>query len=74
MIKNEDIEKLQKDLDRPWERAAENAMKINPSKCKAVRFRRALVKGPLNYTLGNQSIPDASSCKHLGIILRPDLS
>ena len=31
MIKNEDIEKLQKDLDRPEEWAAENAMKINPN-------------------------------------------
>ena len=54
--------------------AAESAMKINPSKCKAVPFTRVLVKDPLNYTLGNQLIPEASSCKFLGIILRRDLS
>jgi len=40
-INNEDIDSLQEDLDRLGEWAAENAMKINPSKCKAVRFTRA---------------------------------
>jgi len=65
---------LQEDLDWLWEWAAENTMKINPSKCKAVRFTRARVKNPLNYTLGDQLIPEASSCKYLGIILRSDLS
>jgi hypothetical protein len=65
---------LQRDLDRVGEWAAENAMKINPSKSKAVRFTRARVKDPLNYTLGDQLIPEASSCKYLGIILRSDLS
>ena len=54
--------------------AAENAMKINPSKCKAVHFTRARLKDPLNYTLGDQLIPEASGCKYLGIILRSDLS
>ena len=49
-------------------------MKINPSKYKAVRFMRTRVKGPLNYTLGDQLISEASSCKYLGIILRSDLS
>jgi len=49
-------------------------MKINPRKSKAVRFTRARVKDPLNYTLGVQLIPEAISCKHLGIILRSDLS
>jgi len=34
-------EKLQKDLDRLGEWAVQNAMKINPSKSKAVRFVRA---------------------------------
>ena len=63
---------MQKDLDRLGEWAAENAMKINPSKCKAVPFTRARVKEPLNYTLGNQLIPEASSCKYLGIILHGD--
>jgi hypothetical protein len=42
---------LQKDLDRLGECALENAMKINPSKRKAVRFTRARVKDPLNYSL-----------------------
>ena len=74
IINNEYIEKLQKDLDRLGEWAAENAMKINPRKSKAVRFTRARVKDPLNYTLGDQLIPEASICKYLGIILRSDLS
>ena len=39
IIINENIEKWQKDLDRLGEWAAENARKINPSKCKAVRLR-----------------------------------
>jgi hypothetical protein len=49
-------------------------MKINPSKCKPVRFTRAWVKNPLNYTIGDQLIPEASSWKHLGIIFHRDLS
>jgi hypothetical protein len=65
---------LQERLDRLGEWAAENAMKINPSKCKAVRFTRAWVKHPLNYTTGDQLIPEASSCKYLGIIFRNDLN
>jgi hypothetical protein len=56
IINNENIEKLQKDLDRLGEWAAENAVKINPSKCKAIRFTRARVKDPLNYALGDQLI------------------
>jgi hypothetical protein len=63
MINNEYIDSLQKYLDRLGERAAENAMKTNPSKCKAVRVMRAQVKNPLNYTIGDQLIPEASSCK-----------
>jgi len=65
---------LQEDLDRLGEWAAENAMKISPSKCKAVRFTRARVKNPLNYAVGDQLIPEANSCKYLGIIFRSDLS
>jgi len=38
------VEKFQKDLDRLGEWAVENAMKINPSKNKAIRFTRARVK------------------------------
>jgi hypothetical protein len=65
---------LQKDLDRPGEWAVENAMKINPSKGKAVRFTRARVKDPLDYSLANTLIGEESSCNYLGIILRSDLS
>ena len=54
--------------------ADENAMKINPSKSKAIRFTRARVKDPLIYSLMGTLIPEASSCKYLGIILRSDLS
>jgi hypothetical protein len=53
VINNEDIDRLQKDLDRLGEWEAENAMKINPSKCKAVCFTRARVKNPLNYKIGD---------------------
>ena len=52
----------------------ENAMKINPSNSKAVRFTRSQVKDPLDNSLANTLIPEASSCKFLGIILRNDLS
>ena len=74
MINNADMEKLQKDLYRLGEWEVENAMKINPSKSKAVRFTRARVKDPLNYLLMGTLISEASSCKYLGIILRRDLS
>jgi len=49
-------------------------MKINPSKSKAIRFTRARVNDPLNYLLMGPLIPEASSCKYLGITLRSDLS
>jgi hypothetical protein len=65
---------LQKDLDRLGEWAVINALRINPSKSKAVRFTRARVKDPLNYSLMDTLISKASSCKYLGIILRSDLS
>jgi hypothetical protein len=32
------------------------------------------VKDPLNYSLGDQQIHEASCCKYLGIIIRSDLS
>jgi hypothetical protein len=50
-------------LDSLGEWAVENAMKINPSKSKAVRFARARVKDPLAYSLANALIPEAISCK-----------
>ena len=49
-------------------------MKINTGKSKAIRFTRARVKNPLGYTLGDQKIPEASSCKCYGIILGSDLN
>ena len=51
IINKEDIEKLQKDLDRLGEWAVENAMKINPTESRAVRFTRARVNDPLDYSL-----------------------
>ena len=74
IINNADMEKLQKDLDRLGEWAVKNAMKINLSKSKAIRFTRARVKDPLNYSVKGTIIPEASSCKYLEIILRSDLS
>jgi len=49
--------------------AVENGMKINPGKRKAIRFTTARVKNPLDYSLSDQKILEASSCKYLGIIL-----
>ena len=48
-------------------------MKINPSKCKAVRLTKASVKDALHYKFGNQLLPEANSGKYLGIILHSDL-
>jgi len=67
-------EKFQKDLDMLGEWAAENGMKINLSKSKAIRFTRAGVKNPLGYSLGDQKILEASGCKYLRIILRGNLN
>jgi len=75
IINNADMKKLQQDLDRlGGEWAVENAVKINPSKSKAIRFTRVRVKDPLNYSLMGTLILEASSCKYLGIILRSYLS
>ena len=73
-VNNNDVEKLQMDLGRMGEWAVENGMKINPGKSKVVSFTRGRVKDPLNYSLLDQVIPEASSCKYLGIILHSDLS
>ena len=66
--------KLQRVLVTLWEWAVENGTKINPGKSTALRFSRARVKYPLDYSLGDQSIPEASSCKYFGIVLRRDLN
>jgi hypothetical protein len=51
-----------------------NEMKINPNKSKAPSFTTARAKDRLNYSLGDQKIPEDSSFKYLGIIIRNDLS
>jgi len=68
------MDKLQKYLDRLLEWAVENSMRINPSKIKPIRFTRSRVNYPLNYSLISTLIPEANSCKYLGIILHSDLS
>jgi hypothetical protein len=65
---------LQKVLDTLGEWALENGIKTNFGKSKAIIFTRARVKNPLGYSLGDKIIPEASSCKYLGIILRSELS
>jgi hypothetical protein len=74
IINNKDMEKLQMYLHRLGEWVVENEMIINPAKSKAVCFMRARVTELLNYSLRDIVIPEASSCKYLGIILRRDLS
>jgi len=74
IINNADMKKLQKDLGRLGEWVVGNAMKINPSKSKAIRFTRPGVKDPLNFSLLGTLIPEASSSKYLGITLRSNLN
>jgi hypothetical protein len=69
-----DVGKLQADLDRLGDWVVENEMKINLNKSKALSFMKAQVKAPLNYSLRDQNIPEASCCKYLGIIMLSDLS
>ena len=64
-----DVEKLQTDQDRLGNWAEENEININPNKSKALSFTRARVKDPLNYSLEDEMIPEASCCKYLGIII-----
>ena len=74
IVSNSDIEKLQTDLGRLSDWAVENLMKINSGISRAVSFTRAWVKDPLNYSLLDQEIPEASSFKYFEIILCSDLS
>ena len=74
IINNEDMDKFQNDLARLRDWAIVNAMKINPSKIKAIRFKRSMVKDPLNYSLMGTLVPEESSCKYSGMILSSDLS
>jgi len=57
-----------------WEWAVENGIEMNRGKHKTIRFTRAQVKIPLGYSLDEQKVPEASSFKYLGIILRSDLN
>jgi hypothetical protein len=54
--------KLQIDLSRLGKWAVENAMIINPAKSKTVCFTRAQMMEPLNYSLRDILILEASSC------------
>ena len=63
---------MQKDLNSLGEWAVENEMKINPDKSKTVSFTKARVKERLMF--GEKLIPEASSFKYLGIIIRSDLN
>jgi len=73
-MESTDIDKLQRDLNRLGECAVENEMKINPGKSKGVSFTKARLKERIRYYFGNQLIPEASSFKYLGIIIRNDLN
>jgi len=48
-------------------------MKVNPRKSKAESFTEARVKELIRYYFGDQLIPEASSCKYLGMIIHSDL-
>ena len=61
-------------MDRLRDWAERNEKKINPNKSKALSFTITRVKDPLNYSLGDQNIPEASCRKYLGIIIRSVLS
>jgi len=69
-----DTDNLQTDLSRLWEWAVENETKINPGKGKSVSFTTAKTKERIRYYFGDQLIPEASSFKYLGIIIRSDLN
>ena len=49
-------------------------MNVNPGKSKALSCTEARVKERIRYYFGDQLIPEASSCKYLGIIIHSDLN
>ena len=71
---NSDINELQTDLNRLGGWKVENEMKVNPGKSKAVSCAKAGVKERISCYFGDQLIPEASSFKYLGIIIRSDLN
>ena len=50
--------------------SGKNELKINPGKIKAVSFTKARLQERIRYYFGDQSIPETSSFKYLGIIIR----
>jgi len=73
-MKGSDINILQIDLDKLWECAVENAVKI----CSRIwKFQESWGEGSSKLFLEvgwSKEIPEASRCKYLVIILRNDLS
>ena len=74
IMDSSDIDNLQTGLNRLGEWAVGKEMKINPGQSKAVSFTTGRVKERVRYYFGDQLIPEASSCKYLGIITRTDLN
>jgi predicted membrane GTPase involved in stress response len=54
ILNEKDMEKLQIDLDRLGDWAAENEMKVNQNKSKAISFMRARGRDPLITLLGTK--------------------
>jgi len=65
-------DKLQTHLNKSGDWAVENELKVNPSKSKTVSFTEASLKKRIRYYFEDQLIPEASSFKYLGIIIRSD--
>jgi len=74
IMDSSDNDKLQTHLNKSGEWAIENKMKINPGKSKVVSFTKGRVKERIRYYLEDQLIPETSSFKYLGIIIRRDLT
>jgi hypothetical protein len=60
ILKIEKVEKLPRGPDGLGDWAEGNKVKINPNKSNALSFTRARVKEPLIYSLGDQTIIEAS--------------
>jgi len=69
-----DIDNLQTDLNRLGEWEVENEMEINPDKSKAVSFTKVRIKERTRYYFRVQLIPEISSFKYLGKIIRSDIN
>ena len=60
-----DVEILRTYLDRLGDRAEDNGMKMNMDKSKAQSCTTARGKDPLDYSIGDQRIPETSFSKYL---------